>query len=175
MSDDKSKHSLLELTRAFVKLLIDANGKEVDLNEAGDSLDATKRRLYDVTNVLAGIGVIVRCGKARVKWVGTQASGDDEADLKDLQAQEENLEQLTTVIDDALASLTASPEFEALAWLSDEDVLRLTGDELTLFALRGPPDLQIEVPEDEGSGQHRLIFTSQSGAIDLIPIHQAKK
>jgi transcription factor E2F3 len=152
---------------------MNAKGDEVDLNIAGDTLGVSKRRLYDVTNVLAGIGVIERCGKARVRWVGAGGTIDEGAQLKDLLAQEAEVDRMTTIIDESLMELSRSPDFQTYAWVSEEDVMRLTEDQLTLFALRGPPDLTIEVPDEDEPARHRLICTSQTGAVDLIPINQS--
>jgi transcription factor E2F3 len=172
---EKSKHSLVELTQAFVSLLTSANGEEVDLGMVEGQIGASKRRLYDVTNVLAGIGVIERCGKARVRWIGGGSGVDNGSDLKDLLARESELDRVTAEIDEALANLAASPDFHSFAWVSEEDVARLADRDLTLFALRGPSDLLLEVPESEDPARHRLICTSQTGAVDLIPIRQAGK
>jgi transcription factor E2F3 len=175
MSEEKSKHTLVDLTQDFVKLLMSAKGEEVDLNTAGDALGVSKRRLYDVTNVLAGIGVIERGGKARVRWVGSSGSVDEAAQLQDLLAQEAELDRMTAIIDESLMELSRSPDFQTHAWVSQEDVMRLTEDQLTLFALRGPSDLTIEVPDEDDRARHRLVCTSQTGAVDLIPINQSAR
>jgi hypothetical protein len=42
----------------------------VDLNEAVGELCVQKRRIYDITNVLEGIGLIVKHKKNKIKWNG---------------------------------------------------------------------------------------------------------
>ena len=64
--------SLGLLTKRFVQLLTDAgppagNGL-VDLNEAAAALNVQKRRIYDITNVLEGIGLIEKRSKNHVAW-----------------------------------------------------------------------------------------------------------
>jgi hypothetical protein len=172
---DKSKHSLVSLTQDFVNLLTNANGEEVDLNTAGETLGASKRRIYDVTNVLAGIGLIKRCGKARVRWIGNDSGADEASDVKQLMRKESDLDRMTAAIDESLARLAASQEFQEFAWVSEEDAMKLGDTELTLFPLRGPSGLQIEVPEDDEPTKHRIICTSQAGNIELIPIHTGPK
>jgi transcription factor E2F3 len=172
MSEEKSKQTLVKLTHDFVELLISRTGEEVDLKEAGNRLGAAKRRLYDVTNVLAGIGVIERCGKAKVKWIGNNERSDEADQIARLVAREQELDRLAVAIDESIAALAASEDFLNYAWVSEEDVMRLVdGDQISLFALRGPSDLTLEVPEGEAPNQHRLICTSASGAVDLIPVH----
>jgi hypothetical protein len=36
-----------------------------------ERLKVQKRRIYDITNVLEGIGLIRKGGKNRIKWIGT--------------------------------------------------------------------------------------------------------
>lgn len=42
----------------------------MDLNEAVNKLNVQKRRIYDITNVLEGIGLIVKYKKNKIKWNG---------------------------------------------------------------------------------------------------------
>lgn len=41
---------------------------ELDLNECATNLGVQKRRIYDITNVLEGIGMIEKQSKNRIKW-----------------------------------------------------------------------------------------------------------
>jgi transcription factor E2F3 len=173
---DKSKQTLVKLTRDFVELLIARTGEEVDLKDAGDRLGAAKRRLYDVTNVLAGIGAIERCGKAKVKWIGTSDSTEECEEMARLVAREQELDKLAGTIDEALGAKSQSDDFKKYAWVSEEDIMRLVDANATsLYALRGPPDLTIEVPEDDLPDKHRLICSSESGTVDLIAIRTGQE
>jgi transcription factor E2F3 len=168
---ENSKQSLVKLTHDLIELLIARNGEEVDLKDAGDRLGAAKRRLYDVTNVLAGIGVIERCGKAKVKWVGTCDSASEAHEIAELLARERELTALCSGIDSSLRTLSESEDFRNHGWLSQEDILKLVdGDGMSLFALRGPSDLTIELPDEDLQRKHRLVCTSASGPVDLISI-----
>lgn len=61
-------NSLGLLTRRFVQLLRDSPDGIVDLNYAASQLEVQKRRIYDITNVLEGIGMIEKKGKNNVRW-----------------------------------------------------------------------------------------------------------
>lgn len=43
-------------------------GGSLDLNEAASRLDVQKRRIYDITNVLEGIGLIEKRSKNNIAW-----------------------------------------------------------------------------------------------------------
>lgn len=63
------ENSLGELTRKFIQLIRDSKDNlSVDLNEAAVKLDVQKRRIYDITNVLEGIGLIEKTIKNKIKW-----------------------------------------------------------------------------------------------------------
>lgn len=54
----------------------------LDLNKAAEALHVQKRRIYDITNVLEGIGLIGKCGKNNVRFTAPQhsvgSSGQDQ-------------------------------------------------------------------------------------------------
>jgi hypothetical protein len=56
-----------ELLRAFFPCCL--QGGIVDLNKAADELGVQKRRLYDITNVLEGIGLIEKKSKNHIRWL----------------------------------------------------------------------------------------------------------
>jgi transcription factor E2F3 len=62
-----SASSLTALTERFQTLLQGSPGA-LDLNSAAVSLGVAKRRLYDVTAVMEGIGLLAKKGKSSVIW-----------------------------------------------------------------------------------------------------------
>ena len=67
----RMENSLGELTRKFIQLIRESKDDlSVDLNVAADQLKVQKRRIYDITNVLEGIGLIEKTIKNKIKWKG---------------------------------------------------------------------------------------------------------
>ncbi|KAH9292612.1 hypothetical protein KI387_042201, partial [Taxus chinensis] len=60
--------SLGLLTKKFINLVKQADDGILDLNKAADTLEVQKRRIYDITNVLEGIGLIEKKLKNRICW-----------------------------------------------------------------------------------------------------------
>ena len=60
--------SLGILTKKFVGLLRSTEDGVVDLNQAADLLEVQKRRIYDITNVLEGVGLIKKKSKNNIEW-----------------------------------------------------------------------------------------------------------
>lgn len=62
----------MELTKKFIQLIKEAPEQCVDLNDAVAKLAVQKRRIYDITNVLEGIGLIAKYKKNKIRWAGPE-------------------------------------------------------------------------------------------------------
>ena len=70
----RKENGLVELTKKFISLLKEAPNQTLDLNEAVLLLKVQKRRIYDITNVLEGIGLICKERKNNIRWNGPDAT-----------------------------------------------------------------------------------------------------
>lgn len=160
----KEKKALSGLTEDFLNQLKSVEGKEVDLSKLEKSLGVSKRRLYDVTNVLTGINLVERSGKAKVKWIGQTS---EESDLKQCAEQEKELDEMLAFVDTELDSILASQDFQDYGWLSTNDILSLAPDsKVTIYSLKGPNDLTITNAET-----NHLVCTSETGGIEFSPVN----
>jgi ATPase subunit of ABC transporter with duplicated ATPase domains len=72
-NNPRSQRSLSHLTEQFIKYLQSKPAGLVDLNLCAEELKVTqKRRIYDITNVLEGIGLISKKNKNIIHWKGGQ-------------------------------------------------------------------------------------------------------
>ena len=55
---NRQDNSLGVLTRKFIELIKNSPEQMIDLNEAVQELNVSKRRIYDITNVLEGKGKV---------------------------------------------------------------------------------------------------------------------
>ncbi|KAB1996826.1 hypothetical protein ERO13_D13G226150v2 [Gossypium hirsutum] len=60
--------SLGLLTKKFINLIKQAEDGILDLNKAASTLEVQKRRIYNITNVLEGIGLTEKKLKNRIQW-----------------------------------------------------------------------------------------------------------
>ncbi|KAK1320188.1 Transcription factor E2FB [Acorus calamus] len=74
-------NSLGLLTKKFINLIHQAEDSTLDLNDAAYSLNVQKRRIYDITNVLEGVGLIEKTLKNRICWTGHDMSRPKELDI----------------------------------------------------------------------------------------------
>jgi transcription factor E2F6 len=68
----RQENGLVELTKKFIQLIKEAPEQCVDLNDAVGKLAVQKRRIYDITNVLEGIGLIAKYKKNKIRWAGPE-------------------------------------------------------------------------------------------------------
>ncbi|KAK5609883.1 Transcription factor e2f4 [Crenichthys baileyi] len=114
-----SRHekSLGLLTTKFVTLLQEAKDGVLDLKAAADTLAVRqKRRIYDITNVLEGIGLIEKKSKNSIQWKGvgpgcnTREIADKLIDLKteldDLALRELELDQQKVWVQQSIKNVT---------------------------------------------------------------------
>ena len=60
--------SLGMLTKKFLRLLERAADGVIELNAAAETLQVQKRRIYDITNVLEGVGLVEKRSKNNILW-----------------------------------------------------------------------------------------------------------
>lgn len=66
------------LTKKFVELIRESPELTLDLNFAVSRLKVQKRRIYDITNVLEGIGYVEKTQKNTIKWMGESNEQENE-------------------------------------------------------------------------------------------------
>ncbi|CAM5150135.1 unnamed protein product [Eretmochelys imbricata] len=114
-----SRHekSLGLLTTKFVSLLQEAKDGVLDLKLAADTLAVRqKRRIYDITNVLEGIGLIEKKSKNSIQWKGVGPGCNTreiahklielKAEIEDLEQREQELEQQKMWVQQSIKNVT---------------------------------------------------------------------
>uniref|UniRef100_A0A8D2DZC2 E2F/DP family winged-helix DNA-binding domain-containing protein n=1 Tax=Sciurus vulgaris TaxID=55149 RepID=A0A8D2DZC2_SCIVU len=182
-----SRHekSLGLLTTKFVSLLQEAKDGVLDLKLAADTLAVRqKRRIYDITNVLEGIGLIEKKSKNSIQWKGvgpgcnTREIADKlielKAEIEELQQREQELDQHKVWVQQSIRNVTEDVQNSCLAYVTHEDICRcFAGD--TLLAIRAPSGTSLEVPIPEGlNGQkkYQIHLKSMSGPIEVLLVNK---
>ncbi|XP_017579858.1 transcription factor E2F4 [Pygocentrus nattereri] len=183
-----SRHekSLGLLTTKFVTLLQEAKDGVLDLKAAADTLAVRqKRRIYDITNVLEGIGLIEKKSKNSIQWKGvgpgcnTREIADKLIDLKleleDLDRREHELDQQRVWVQQSIKNVTDDSQNSPLAYVTHQDLCNcFKGD--TLLAIRAPSGTQLEVPipESVGNGpkKYQIHLKSSSGPIEVLLVNK---
>lgn len=163
--EPKGRHenSLGELTKKFVTLIQQTADKSVDLNEVVQQLQVQKRRVYDITNVLEGVGLIEKCEKNRIRWKGTITLPENSQLERDLESQTETLsrakeegkelDELIERMQHSFNELSTTPQYSECAFLTFDDLARLNaaegGKHNKLLVIKASPGTEMEVPNPE--------------------------
>ncbi|KAL0484661.1 transcription factor E2FA [Acrasis kona] len=154
--------SLRRLTKEFVKLIAEAEDGVLDLNHAAEVLHVQKRRIYDITNVLEGIGLIEKKSKNNIQWKGagiavTAPENNDEyrvlqREIDLLALQEKQLDDSIEQVQKELKNMTESEEYQKKAFVTYSDIRNIESlRERTVIAIRAPSGTTLTVPDpDDG-------------------------
>ncbi|CAN1251895.1 Transcription factor E2FB, partial [Linum perenne] len=175
--------SLGLLTKKFINLIKHAEDGMLDLNKAADTLEVQKRRIYDITNVLEGIGLIEKKLKNRIQWKGVDVSHPGEADesATSLQAEVENLAIEERSLDERIRDMQErlrgfSEDEDNQKWLfvTEDDIKSLPCfQNETLIAIKAPHGTTLEVPDpdeqavDYPQRRYKIVLRSTMGPIDV--------
>ncbi|KAJ8762145.1 hypothetical protein K2173_007297 [Erythroxylum novogranatense] len=183
--------SLSFLTQKFVELLQEAKDGTLDLNEAAALLKVQKRRIYDITNVLEGIGLIEKTSKNHIRELGDwgpKKFDDRVIRLKDevqrLYSEERKLDEAIREKEELLKATRADDHNRKYLFLTRQDILSLPSLQTsTLIAIKCPLASYLQVPDpdedssflangiheqDSAPARYRMIIRSSvGGPIDL--------
>uniref|UniRef100_A0AAY4DYD7 E2F/DP family winged-helix DNA-binding domain-containing protein n=1 Tax=Denticeps clupeoides TaxID=299321 RepID=A0AAY4DYD7_9TELE len=183
-----SRHekSLGLLTTKFVTLLQEAKDGVLDLKAAADTLAVRqKRRIYDITNVLEGIGLIEKKSKNSIQWKGvgpgcnTREIADKLIDLKveleDLDRREQELDQQRIWVQQSIKNVTDDSQNSPYPSVKLSYLCScFKGD--TLLAIRAPSGTQLEVPIPEsvvnGQKKYQIHLKSSTGPIEVLLVNK---
>ncbi|TKS79610.1 Transcription factor E2F5 [Collichthys lucidus] len=183
-----SRHekSLGLLTMKFVSLLQEAKDGVLDLKVAADSLAVKqKRRIYDITNVLEGVGLIEKKNKNIIQWRGENSGSQTQevveqvkvlkAQIAELEAQEKELDSQKAWLDENIKHLKHDPFVSTYKFVTHEDICNAFSGE-TLLAVVAPAGTQLEVPLPEmgqsGQKKYQVNLRSHSAPIQVMLINR---
>lgn len=153
--------SLGLLTKKFVDLLQESPDGSVDLNIASVKLNVQKRRIYDITNVLEGIGILEKKSKNNIQWkcgnlmnasssfdgstygLGGSGSMQLEMEVDRLEQKENHLDDLIRTIRDEFNS-----EFQntTYAYITNNDLKSIDiFKDQTVIVVKAPPEAKLVV------------------------------
>ncbi|CAI5732698.1 unnamed protein product [Hyaloperonospora brassicae] len=192
-SASRYDNSLGLLTKRFVELIQSAPSKDLDLNTAAESLGVQKRRIYDITNVLEGIGLIEKTSKNNIHWKGvsrpTQAADSFQGidhlrqSISDLRQEELNYDQHIKMVSQSIRRLYEEEAFDKgsfdnFCYVTHDDMRRQESfADQSVMAIKAPPGTTLEVPDpDEGmpAGKRRfqVFLKSTDGPVDVYLVRR---
>ncbi|KAH3767801.1 transcription factor E2F [Pelomyxa schiedti] len=158
----------------------------VELNQAAAALGVQKRRIYDITNVLEGLGMLEKNFKnhvhCSVKISPDPTTGEQIPQIKreidDLKAQEAELDTQLTNLHQNLQAFLADPNTMRYAYVTRENILQSPKLKDKSFLIARPTDgnllVTVQVPPSGAPSpvqeQYPVTFTSEH-QIDLHTVN----
>lgn len=184
ITPSRQEKSLGLLTSKFVSLLQEAEDGILDIKSAADQLAVRqKRRIYDITNVLEGIGLIEKKSKNSIVWKGggpgsnTQEFTDRvtmlKGEISDLDQHEKMLDQHKQYVLQSIKNITEDMGNHKMAYVTHYDICScFEGD--TLLAIQAPSGTQLGVPTPQmmnGDKKYQIHLKSESGPIYVLLVN----
>ena len=188
-SSQRYDSSLGLLTKRFVALIKGAPSGILDLNQAATQLEVQKRRIYDITNVLEGIGLIEKRTKNNIAWKGSGVapSAEDAGRLAEVRGDLDGSRREEAALDRCVEHLQrARTDFcrthAADLHITHGDLRKVPGlGRETIVALRAPPGTVLEVPdlddgmEATGARRYQLQLRSPVAPIEVFLVDRAEQ
>ncbi|XP_053190122.1 transcription factor E2F3 [Scomber japonicus] len=146
-----------------------ANGI-LNINIAAQELNAPKRRVYDVTNVLEGVQLIKKKSKNYIEWLGGSMDASGAQELKSLIDEEKKLDELIQSCTRQVHQMCEDHHLTmwiTFAYLTYEDIQTIPSlKEQTVIVIKAPAETKLEVPHPEENLQVHL--RSTQGPIEVF-------
>ena len=151
----------------------------MDLNNTAKMLDVAKRRIYDITNVLEGIGLLEKCSKNTIKWKGSGKKLDPAHELeqteimariKALRGTDRSLDAHINAVYEQIQQDASIPGNKELIYVTAEETqtANLYCDK-TMIAIQAPTQTVLEVPDPDehvdGIKRYHVYMKSTNGPI----------
>ncbi|CAD6189626.1 unnamed protein product [Caenorhabditis auriculariae] len=185
----RADKSLGLLAKRFIKMIQNAQNGRCDLNTAAETLNVRqKRRIYDITNVLEGIGLIEKRSKNIIQWKGgdflsgrKQGTSEEvrrvaelKSDIEKLERDEKEIDNHSKWMGQSLRNVFDTSTNHMFAYMSRESVEEAFPEKIT-FAMQARPGTLIDVsnPTDESS-QYWLHIRNSCGPISAVMVSDHK-
>ncbi|KAL5248684.1 hypothetical protein ACHWQZ_G017765 [Mnemiopsis leidyi] len=187
----RASKSLGALTGRFCQLLASSRDSSLDLNYACSKLGVAKRRIYDITNVLEGVGLIEKTTKNLIKWRENSEQETDpdsiaekekqkkvtllQSEIYSLQLQEQHLDkQIIGALVQELNQIASDncKENHPKTYVVNDDlegIKEFWGQ--ILVAVPAPSQAKLEFLDPEGTDSEIRIKVSSEGIpFDVFPV-----
>ncbi|KAG8511180.1 Transcription factor E2F6 [Galemys pyrenaicus] len=171
----RTEVSLGILTQKFMDLIRSAPEGVLDLNKVAETLGVSKRRVYDITNILDGINLVEKKSKNHIRWIGCSFSGAEaksqqkklQEEVSDLSAMEDALDELIKDCAQQLFELTDDKENKRLAYVTYQDISKIPAfHKQNIIAVKSPAETVLDIPTP-GEDSIALHLRSTEGPIDV--------
>lgn len=162
--------SLGLLTKKFIDLLKESVDGVVDLNIASTKLNVQKRRIYDITNVLEGIGILEKKSKNNIQWKYGNSLCNIEKNnriQRDRYLLEQKENMLKQIIEEMRSTTGDDMKATKYAYVTCQDLSSIEMfKEKILVVIKAPPEAKLVLPD--ATVPREIFLKSEKGEIDVF-------
>ena len=169
LEDTKQDNTLGKLTKSFLQYIKEKGSINININDLVKDLSVKKRRIYDITNVLQGMGYIVKEGKNEISWTNYKNQNKIKSDISleenikanysklkdefdDLEKEENKLDNELNNYKQEFDSLSKKHDFPKYGYITFKDILNLSkNDNLDFMIIKAQKGTVINVIDDDES------------------------
>ena len=157
----RQENSLGELTKNFINYIRKSGRNTVNINELVKELKVKKRRIYDITNVLEGIGYVQKHAKNEISWIRTEVLNNFsnsllynlKQDINNKKNEFLKLEKVNKSLDteiekikDEFNLISQEEDFNQYGYITFTDLNDLSNNEkYDLLAIKAPKGTSIDI------------------------------
>ena len=172
----KMENSLSQLTQNFLNYIKKKGRVKISINDLVNDLNVKKRRIYDITNVLQGIGYLDKMGKNNFLWIKNNNDENNEheppnsestkkdiisenyisnysqlkKEFDELKSKNNELDDLINRYREEFKLISEKNEFKIYGYITFDDIIELSRNENVHFMLiKAPKGTLINVIDDE--------------------------
>lgn len=153
--DTYHENSLGQLTKNFINYIKKTGNKSININDLVNELSVKKRRIYDITNVLQGIGYLQKSGKNEIVWIksienknkskrkiinqnrASSSNNKQKSNIKKLEQEKAQLEEDIRKFKNEFNSIAKKTDFQKYGYVTLDDLKALSmNNKVNLFVIK---------------------------------------
>lgn len=153
--------TLVLLTRKFMDIMKSCPYGLLDINSAVEELKISRRRMYDITNVLEGIGLLKKRSARWVQWAGPQYR------LGCLVSAEKRLDDLITLAKQQIITMYENFLNNRYAYVTYDDIHKIPiFQDQAVFLIKAPQETVLQVAHPSEAFQLHIV--SKTGPVKVL-------
>ena len=174
IEEGRQENSLCQLTKKVLQYIRNKKKLNININELVKELGVKKRRIYDITNVLQGIGYIEKKGKNEIIWIKNHLFNKKDMKIKNNTIKiNKQINELNDFMDKAnaeLVSILSDDDFNKYGYITYNDLINFSRNEnKDLFIVKASQGTIVNVIDKKTSKKtcEEIINQFKEGKIEL--------
>ena len=173
IEEGQQENSLCQLTKKVIEYIKNKKKLSININELVKDLCVKKRRIYDITNVLQGIGYIEKKGKNEIIWLKNQIFKKDGKIKNNLLILEKQINKINNLINNAkeeFLSISRKIDFNKFAYITFHDLERISQNEkIDFLIIKASKGTKVEIMDKKNARKacEEILRKFKEGQIEL--------